>query len=443
MFKDQVVIQVGAGRGGDGSLSFRREKYEPRGGPDGGDGGRGGDVVIRAEKTMRTLNNFQENQKFVAVAGGPGSGRKKHGKAGASKIVKVPQGTLVFELRDGKSLFLGDLAEDGDELVVAKGGKGGLGNVHFATPSHQAPRVADLGADGDKKRLFLELKLIADVGFIGLPNAGKSTLLSVISNANPKIAAYPFTTLDPNLGVVDLGPYLAKEPKAPGEKRIVRTQPLVLADIPGLIEGAAEGRGLGHKFLRHVERTLFLVHMLDATSGDISQLKKDWMMINDELKRFNPEVVQKPQIVVFNKIDNLLDEQLQQLRKDAKKAFRGKPICFISAGYEEGLQELYVELAKMYDLVKDQPRIVHPKAVFRPLDHIEKAFVISRDEDGMWIVKGKKVEQIVQTTRLEEEDGLMRMFDLLKRAGLIAALEEEGVIPGDEVRIGKWEFTWG
>lgn len=430
MFKDHVTITVQGGKGGDGVVSFRREKYVPRGGPDGGDGGRGGDVKIQIEKNLRTLNDFRENQVCAAENGTAGRRKKQHGKAGKDLILNVPLGTVVYEVTGTEKKLLADLSEKNDCLCAAKGGKGGLGNIHFTTSTNQAPRVADLGEHGEKKTIFLELKVIADLGIIGLPNAGKSTLLAALTAARPKIAPYAFTTLQPNLGILVI------------ESATDARERLVLVDIPGLIEGASKNKGLGHTFLRHIERTTLLLHLIDCTSNNFSEIKKDYTTINQELKKFSSTLAQKKQIIVFNKIDELTTAQVAKLKKAVSKTFSRIPYCFISAEYQEGLPKLKELIWHTFYTYKQQIFLPStPQKIFRPLEKSSQEFVITHKQ-GIWYISGKTVEKIVQKTRLESEESLQRMFELLKKTGLIQALENKGVQPSDTVQIAGYVFTW-
>lgn len=327
MFTDEAVIKVKAGDGGNGSASFRREKYIPKGGPDGGDGGDGGSVIIYADDNTHTLSNFASQKFFEAERGENGKKKRQHGKNGKDLTLRVPVGTVVKRISQygGKEVLI-DFKEFGEKIEVAKGGKGGLGNVHFATATHQAPKETTLGEPGEAKELQLELKLLADVGLVGLPNSGKSTLLSVISNAKPKIADYPFTTLEPNLGMVRF-----------------RDESFIVADIPGLIEGAAEGRGLGDKFLRHIERTRVLVHVLDINSQN---LLKDYEDIRKELEKWNQELVKKTELVILNKIDTMLPEEAQKIAKDFSKTIK-KDCLLVSAVSGENIEELLDKISKV------------------------------------------------------------------------------------------------
>jgi GTP-binding protein len=430
-FYDRAKIFVKAGAGGNGSVHFRREKYVPYGGPDGGDGGRGGSVYLQIDPNLNTLVDFHYHQHYKAGSGSNGAKQRSHGAKGEDIILRVPAGTVVRDAETNQ--LLADMIDPAQQVMVARGGRGGLGNVHFATSTNQVPREAQKGEPGEERWLTLELKLIADVGLVGFPNAGKSTLLSVVSAARPKIADYPFTTLTPNLGVVVIG-----EPGSRDEMSFV------LADIPGLIEGAAQGAGLGHEFLRHVERTRLLLHILDGTT-----LERDpwqgFQAINQELAEYSADLAQRPQIVVFNKID--VPEAQQHwaaVKKHAEEA--GLPAFAISAATRQGVDELMYFTANRLREVQAEARQVAERSpkptgpVFRP--EPEDAFTVSR-EQGMYIVRGKRVERMVAMTDQESTEGMARLEHMLRRLGVTGALEAAGVQPGDTVRFGKIELIWG
>jgi GTP-binding protein len=418
MFFDEAKIYVKGGNGGDGSVAFRREKYVPFGGPSGGNGGSGGDVYLEVDPNLNTLIHFKKRSHFKAEPGGRGSGKNQQGKAGGDLLIPVPPGTEIQDADTG--VFVADLVEENQRVLVAKGGRGGRGNAAFASSTNQAPRLAEHGEPGEERWLRLEMKLIADVGVIGMPNAGKSTLLSVVSAARPKIAAYPFTTLQPNLGVVQLEGY----------------DTFVMADVPGLIEGASEGTGLGHQFLRHVERTRLLIHLLDGASQDPLQ---DWETINEELSQFSPELAAKPQIAVLNKMD-LPDAQAWWPLVQEAMAERGLEAHAISAVTGLGVQPL---MRRTYELLKSIP-VAEPMperpAVFRPAE-TEEAFAIEREEDA-WRVRGVRVERIAAMTPFVLPEAAARFQRQLRAMGIDIALEEAGVEPGDMVRIGDKELEW-
>jgi GTP-binding protein len=418
MFFDEAKIYVKGGDGGDGSVAFRREKYVPFGGPSGGNGGSGGDVYFEVDPNLNTLIHFKKRSHFKAEAGGRGRGKNQQGKAGADLLIPVPPGTEVQDADTGE--FVADLVEENQRVLVAKGGRGGRGNAAFASSTNQAPRLAEHGEPGEERWLRLEMKLIADVGVIGMPNAGKSTLLSVVSAARPKIAAYPFTTLQPNLGVVQLEGY----------------ETFVMADVPGLIEGASEGAGLGHQFLRHVERTRLLIHLLDGASQDPLE---DWETINEELSQFSPELAAKPQIAALNKMD-LPDAQAWWSLVQEAMAERGLEAHAISAVTGQGVQPL---MRRTYELLKSLPvpePIPEQPAVFRPAE-TEEAFTVEREEDA-WRVRGVRVERIAAMTPFVLPEAAARFQRQLRAMGIDVALEEAGVKPGDMVRIGDKELEW-
>ena len=415
-FLDEARIEVKAGDGGDGVVSFRREKYIPFGGPDGGHGGRGGDVLLVAEKSLNMLSVLRRKRHFKASNGAHGAGRNMHGKDGEPLRLAVPPGTVVRDAETGE--LLADLVKDGQEFTAARGGRGGRGNSAFAKPHNQAPRIAERGEPGEKRLLKLELKLIADVGIVGLPNAGKSTLLSVISNARPKIADYPFTTLAPNLGVVTLDEGVA----------------FVAADIPGLIEGAHAGHGLGDRFLKHVERTRLLVHLLDGSSRDPL---KDFAVVNAELEAFNPALAKKPQIVALNKMD------LPEARKAWHRVRRAMeqrelPVIAISAATTEGVKDLVKLIAQTLSQI---PVEVSAEAPIIRLELPEDVFTVER-EGGAWRVRGKKVERLMAMTYWNEPESLERLQRILDAMGVFSALREAGIKEGDMVRIGEGELEW-
>jgi GTP-binding protein len=419
MFYDQAEIYIKAGAGGDGCVAFRREKYVPYGGPAGGDGGRGGDVLLYVDPHLNTLYRFSRKRHFRAGRGVHGQGKDRHGAAGADLRVPVPPGTVVYDAGTGD--LLGDLTEPSQELIVARGGRGGRGNARFATSTNQAPRIAEHGEPGQARNLRLELKLLADVGLVGLPNAGKSTLLAAVTAARPKIAPYPFTTLQPNLGVVVLD---------------ARTE-FVLADIPGLIEGAAEGKGLGHEFLRHIERTRVLIHLLDGLSADPLA---DFAAINHELAAFGHGLAGKPQLVVLNKMDQ---PQVRARWPEIKAALKaeGHPAMAISALAREGTRDLLYRAAHMLaELPEQAPPREELLPVFR-LEDDEETFTVEWEEDA-WRVRGVRVERLAAMTVWNLDEAVRRFQRTLDRAGISDALEKAGAQPGDTVRIGEREFEW-
>jgi GTP-binding protein len=418
MFYDEADIYLKGGDGGDGCVAFRREKYVPYGGPAGGDGGKGGDVLLCVDPHLNTLYRFSKQRHFRAQRGKHGRGKNQHGAAGRDVRVPVPPGTVVYDADTGA--VLGDLTEPDQELVVVQGGRGGRGNARFTSPTNQAPRVAEHGEPGEERNLRLELKLLADVGVVGMPNAGKSTLLAAVTAARPKIAPYPFTTLQPNLGVVVLDD---------------RTE-FVLADIPGLIEGASEGKGLGHEFLRHIERTRVLIHLLDGLSEDPLA---DFAAINGELAAFGHELAEKPQLVALNKMDEPWVRERWPEIEAALKA-QGYAVLAISALAREGTRELLTRAAQMLaGLPEEVPAKEMP--IFR-LDEDEKAFTIERQEEDVWRVRGAQVERLAAMTVWNLDEAVRRFQRALERMGVSAALEEAGVEPGDTVCIGEKELVW-
>jgi len=420
MFYDQARIYVRAGDGGDGCVAFRREKYVPYGGPAGGDGGKGGDVLLFVDPHLNTLYRFSRQRHFRAARGEHGRGKNQHGAAGSALRVPVPPGTVVYDADTGE--LLGDLIEPGQELVVAQGGRGGRGNARFASPTNQAPRIAEHGEPGQERWLQLELKLLADVGVVGVPNAGKSTLLAAVTAARPKIAPYPFTTLQPNLGVVVLDD---------------QTE-FVLADIPGLIEGASEGKGLGHEFLRHIERTRVLIHLLDGLSVDPLA---DFAAINHELAAFDLGLARKPQLVALNKMD-LPEVRARWTGIKAALEALGYQAMAISALAREGTRELLYRAAQMLTELPEEPP-AQELPVFRPGED-EEEFSIERDEqeaDG-WRVRGARVERLAAMTVWNLEESVRRFQRALERMGVAEALREAGVQPGDTIHIGEVELVW-
>jgi GTPase len=427
---DRARIYVKAGDGGDGSMSFRREKFVPKGGPDGGDGGRGGDVRLRVKPNITSLLQFQYNQKFSAESGGGGRKQNMHGKSGSPLYINVPAGTVVWD--DESNEIIADLTDPDEEVVVSRGGKGGLGNTHFKTSTRQAPRIAELGEPGEERWLRLELRLIADVGLVGLPNAGKSTLLAAASAARPKIADYPFTTLEPNLGVVEIG----------GKGG----QTYVMADVPGLIEGAAGGAGLGHEFLRHITRTKVLVHVVDVSGGlEGRDPLVDYQTINDEIQAYDDELAAKPMLVALNKIDlPEAQDNVKILTKTASK--EGRQVFPVSGATGEGVQELLNAIGtELRELAERQARAEKPQERrLYTLDKIdERAFSVTRTGEDTFKVTGVAIERLTKMTNFDFEDSVTRYQRVLERSGISAELERQGVSPGDIVEIAGHELTWG
>lgn len=418
LFFDEAKIFAEAGAGGNGVVSFRREKYVPRGGPDGGHGGKGGDVILSVDPHLNTLSAFRRRSQFKAERGAHGQGSNKQGKAGADLVISVPPGTVVRDAETGD--LVADLVKPSARAVVAHGGRGGRGNSAFASSTHQAPRFAEKGEPGQTRWVLLELKLLADVGIIGLPNAGKSTLLSSVTSARPKIADYPFTTLIPNLGVA-----------------IANDREIVLADIPGLIQGAHEGVGLGDRFLRHVERTRLLIHVLD---GALDDPLAAFDAINRELDQFNPRLAAKPQIVALNKMD--LPSAKEAWPKVQKTMGKRHLDAFpISAATGQGVAELLRAVAyRLAELPTEEAPTEEELPVIRPTAD-ENVFEISR-EGNAFRVQGKKAERVIAMTDLNQEEAILRLHRVFQAMGLTQALEEAGIHPGDMVRIGNVELEW-
>jgi GTP-binding protein len=418
MFLDHVKIWIRAGDGGDGAATFRREAHVPRGGPDGGDGGRGGSVVLRVDPGLTTLLDFRYKHHFKAEPGGKGTGAKRHGKAGEDLVLVVPPGTGVLD--DATGELLADLVATGQSVTIARGG-----NVHFATATHRTPKHAQKGEPGEERWLRLELRLIADVGLVGLPNAGKSTLLAALTAARPKIAAYPFTTLEPNLGVMDLGDDEDRRP--------------TIADVPGLIEGASGGAGLGHAFLRHVERTRILVHLVDGAARDPEW---DFGVIREELRLHDQTLLARPFVVAFNKIDLPEAREAWPAFESARRA-EGLPCVAVSADAGDGLPALRDLLA---DLLPDAAGLAaEPEPTGVVVHRLEAAgdgFTLEREEDA-FRVRGRRIERIAVQTNFDVEESAERFQRDLDRLGIDGALRRAGVRPGDTVRIGKVEFEWG
>lgn len=427
MFADSAKIFIKSGKGGDGHVSFRREIYVPDGGPDGGDGGRGGDIIFVVDKGLNTLTDFRHVRKYLAEPGEEGGKKKCHGKDGKDLIIKVPEGTVIKDDESGK--VIADMSNGNLREVILKGGRGGKGNMNFATATMQAPKYAQPGQDAKELWVRLELKVIADVGLVGFPNVGKSTLLSRVTNARPKIANYHFTTINPNLGVVDLD----------------GNRGFVIADIPGLIEGASEGIGLGHEFLKHIERTKVLIHMVDAASTEGRDPVDDIKKINAELEAYNPELLKRPQVIAANKMDAIYEGEESDPIKRLKEEFEKKDIKIfpISAVSGQGLNEL---LYHVYDLLQtvDQAPIVFEREFFpeQYLDNPEDPFTIEVAADGAYEISGPRVDKMMGYTNLESEKGFNFFQKFLKDTGIIAKLVEMGIEEGDTVRIADLSFDY-
>jgi GTPase len=416
-FIDKVKVTVEAGAGGNGKLSFRHEKFISRGGPDGGDGGHGGDVVLQASRNQNTLAAFRYQKEVRAESGHPGGNSRKHGRSGKQLMVQVPVGTIATN-SDGE--IVADLVTDGQTAVVAKGGKGGFGNAHFVSSRRQAPNFAEKGEPGEAFELQLELKMIADVGLVGMPNAGKSTLLSKLSNARPEIADYPFTTLVPNLGVVDID----------------KETSVLFADIPGLIEGAAEGKGLGHDFLRHVERTAVILHLIDAYTEDVAQA---YQTIRAELEAYQPDLLKRPEIIALTKIEGLdediiadLTQQLQAVAADDSQ------VMAISSQANIGIKPL---LFAVKDIVKKvrayQAEVEEDNAIpVLTMTDTSDAYTVTKEGD-VFVVTGERIEKFAKRTDFEREEGVQRLRDIMRRAGIMHELSRQGIEAGQTIQIGK------
>jgi len=419
MFIDQVEIYVRSGKGGDGMMHFRREKYMPRGGPDGGDGGKGGDLIFEVRVTLNTLSAFRPNQKFQAEDGKNGGSNQKSGKGGEDLVIPVPPGTAIFDA-DTREL-VGDLTQAGQRLTVCAGGRGGRGNQHYASSRNQAPRMAEKGEPFEERRLKLELKLIADIGLVGLPNAGKSTLLTALTNARPKIAPYPFTTLEPNLGVANIDDDTT----------------VVIADIPGLIEGAADGAGLGHDFLRHIQRTRVLIHLLNGLGDDPLA---DFSQINSELALFDPNLAKKPQIVALNKIDQ---PEVQERLADLKKKFKKQKVelLSVSALARTDTRDLLLKAAQKLAETPALADVEPPMPVYRA-EADPNQFEVKREGTNEWRISGAAIERSAKMTYWQHEGSLRRFQKMMERIGVDEALRKAGVKVGDTVAIGEFELEW-
>lgn len=415
MFVDKVTVQVSAGDGGDGVVSFRHEKFVDRGGPDGGDGGDGGDVVLLATRNVNTLATYRYNKQLRAESGKNGAKVKRHGKRGADLLLKVPVGTVVLAA-DGHPIA--DLSDEGQRAVVAKGGKGGFGNAHFTSSTRQAPRVAEKGEKGEMSELTFELKMIADVGLVGLPNAGKSTFLATVSNARPEIANYPFTTLIPNLGVVDIA-----------------DSSLLIADIPGLIEGASLGKGLGDEFLRHVERTAVLLHLIDAYNDDVEEA---FTTIQNELSAYKVDLSKKPQVVAITKVEGLDDDIVQDLIKRIRKLTnKGAPVFALSSHTKQGVKEILATLKTSVEQVRNIQVEEHAESSIPilSLQDDAEAWEVNKVNDT-FLVTGKKIERFASRTHFDSEAGIKRLRDIMRKMGIMHELERKGINSGDEINIG-------
>ena len=428
MFSDRARIFIKSGKGGDGHVSFRRELYVPDGGPDGGNGGRGGDIIFEVDKGLNTLSDFRHNSKYVAESGQEGGKRRCTGKDGADLIIKVPEGTVIYD--DESHKVIADMSNGNLRETILRGGRGGKGNMNYATSTMQAPQYAQPGQDAQELWVRLELKVIADVGLVGFPNVGKSTLLSRVTNARPKIANYHFTTLNPNLGVVDLN-------DAKG---------FVIADIPGLIEGASEGVGLGHEFLRHIERTKVIIHMVDAASTEGRNPVADIKAINHELYAYNPELLSRPQVIAANKIDvlNAMDgtDPIKELKEAFEKA--GIKVFPVSAITGQGLKELLYHVSSLLSNMDSTPVTFEKELDVDTLfDNPNEAFYVEKSNDGIYLVYGPRVDRMLGYTNLESEKGFNFFQRFLRETGILKELKSLGVQEGDTVRVGEYlEFDY-
>lgn len=416
MFVDIVTVSVAAGDGGDGIVSFRHEKFVDKGGPDGGDGGRGGNVICKASRNENTLASFRYQKQIQASHGVAGDRRKRHGKSGSDLIVLVPVGTTIINAETG--VFIADLVDDEQEVIIAKGGRGGFGNAHFTSSVRQAPLVAEKGEKGESLKIILEMKLVADVGLVGLPNAGKSTFLSVVSNAKPDIANYPFTTITPNLGVVDTD-----------------DSALLFADIPGLIEGASKGKGLGDDFLRHISRCSVLLHLIDSTSDDIEAA---YNTVHTELRNYSGGLADKPHIIVLTKIElvdtDIIDMQIALLRK---KIPLSTPIYTISARAHKNIRQLIHETYKLVTEAKQQKELAQKSLpVITLKEQTNHAWKVVKRADHTFVVTGKKIESFAKRTDYNNEHGIMRLRDIMKKMGITKELLRLGIVYGDKIVIG-------
>lgn len=428
MFADRATIYVKSGKGGDGHVSFRREKYVPDGGPDGGDGGRGGDVIFEVDEGLNTLSDFRHIRKYHAENGEEGGKRNRHGKSGEDIVIKVPAGTVIKEAESNK--VIADMSGDCKRIILLKGGRGGNGNQHYATPTMQAPKYAQPGQPARELTLLLELKVIADVGLVGFPNVGKSTFLARVTNARPKIANYHFTTLNPNLGVVDLND----------------GNGFVIADIPGLIEGASEGVGLGHEFLRHIERTKVIIHMVDAAGSEGRDPVADIHAIHKELSAYNLEIAGRPQVIAANKMDLVYEGEENALLERLRAEFEpeGLKVFPISAVSGKGVNELLYHVKDMLEHMEDKPVIFEPEYFpEQMLMQSDEPYSVTYDEkEGEYVIEGPRIEKMLGYTNLESEKGFTFFQNFLKENGILEELEALGIEEGDTVRMYGFAFDY-
>lgn len=429
MFVDKAKVYVKGGDGGDGLISFRREKYVPEGGPAGGDGGKGGDVIFRVDEGLRTLMDFRYQKHFKAKRGEKGRNKSQHGANADSMIVRIPPGTVLTD--DDTGEVIGDLTRHGQQVVVARGGRGGRGNIRFATPNNPAPELAENGEEGEERYVTMELKVMADVGLVGFPSVGKSTLLSVVSAAQPKIGAYHFTTITPNLGMVEVGD----------------GRNFVMADLPGLIEGAHEGVGLGHEFLRHVERTRVIVHVVDMAGTEGRDPFEDWQKINDEIRLYNPVLIERPQIVAANKMDMPeAEEYLVAFKEKVKEIRPDIEVMPISSLTRQGIQELLYRTIDVLESIPDEPAIeevteVAERKVYKFKAQNNNSFTITRDNE-MYVVHSEKIEGLLKRMQMNSHDAILKLARTMRHMGVDEELRKRGATDGTIVRIGDFEFEF-
>ncbi|MBX4150208.1 GTPase ObgE [Paenibacillus sp. LC231] len=429
MFVDKAKVYVKGGDGGDGLIAFRREKYVPEGGPAGGDGGKGGDVIFRVDEGLRTLMDFRYQKHFKAKRGEKGRNKSQHGANADSMIVRIPPGTILTD--DDTGEVIGDLTRHGQQVVVARGGRGGRGNIRFATPNNPAPELAENGEEGEERYVTMELKVMADVGLVGFPSVGKSTLLSVVSAAQPKIGAYHFTTITPNLGVVEVGD----------------GRNFVMADLPGLIEGAHEGVGLGHEFLRHVERTRVIVHVVDMAGTEGRDPFEDWEKINDEIRLYNPVLVERPQIVAANKMDMPEAEEYLAAFKEKLKEIRPDiEVMPISSLTRQGIQELLYRTIDVLESIPDEPAIeevseVSERKVYKFKAQNDNSFTVTRDNE-MYVVHSERIERMLKRMQMNSHDAILKLARTMRHMGVDEELRKRGATEGTIVRIGDFEFEF-
>lgn len=429
MFVDKAKIYVKGGDGGDGLVAFRREKYVPNGGPAGGDGGKGGHVIFRVDEGLRTLMDFRYQRHFKAPKGEKGRNKSQHGANAEHMVVRIPPGTMIMD--DDSGEMLADMTRHGQEVIVARGGRGGRGNMRFATPANPAPELAENGEDGQERYITLELKVMADVGLVGFPSVGKSTLLSVVSAATPKIGAYHFTTITPNLGVVEAGD----------------GRSFVMADLPGLIEGASEGVGLGHEFLRHIERTRIIIHVVDMAGSEGRDPYDDWLKINEELRQYNANLESRPQIVAANKMDMPeAAEHLEEFRRQVAEVRPDLEILPISSLTRQGIQELLYRAAELLDQIPDEPDVeevaeLQERKVYKLETEEDNSFRIVREND-IFVVESVKIERMMKRMQLTSHEAILKLARTLRHMGVDDELRKRGAKDGTIVRINDFEFEF-